>query len=186
MKKISIVWKLNFSATIFFIPKSVLLVLYWKLSFYASQMRSHLINEPPVSICEGWFNLRRIKKIWDPNHSSQDGTKKISWIRPIGIKQKNTNRCIGNYPNSYNDFKRDIQTGERDPFLNGQNNQEYRHQDDQHIEQQFKIKQELHDFQPPLDIVDGAARVCDPFFDGINTKKHWCGQFLKDYKPIDW
>lgn len=49
-----------------------------------------------------------------------------------------------------------------------------------------KIKQELHDFQPPLDIVDGAARVCDPFFDGINTKKHWCGQFLKDYKPIDW
>ena len=48
------------------------------------------------------------------------------------------------------------------------------------------IKQELHDFQPPLDIVDGAARVCDPFFDGILTGKHWCGQFLKDYFPIDW
>lgn len=47
-------------------------------------------------------------------------------------------------------------------------------------------KQELHDFQPPLDIVDGAARVCDPFFDGILTGKHWCGQFLKDYFPIDW
>lgn len=47
-------------------------------------------------------------------------------------------------------------------------------------------KQEIHDFQPPLDIVDGAARVCDPFFDGINTKQHWCGKFLKDYKPIDW
>ncbi len=28
-------------------------------------------------------------------------------------------------------------------------------------------KQENHDFQPPLDIVDGAARVCDPFFHGI-------------------
>ena len=47
-------------------------------------------------------------------------------------------------------------------------------------------KQERHDFQPPLDIVDGAARVCDPFFDGINTGKHWSGKFLKDYFPIAW
>ncbi len=47
-------------------------------------------------------------------------------------------------------------------------------------------KQEMHDFQPPLDIVDGAARVCDPFFDGILTGKHWCGKFLKDYFPVDW
>ncbi|MFZ2631137.1 MAG: SDR family oxidoreductase [Desulfosalsimonadaceae bacterium] len=47
-------------------------------------------------------------------------------------------------------------------------------------------KQECHDFQPPLDIVDGAARVCDPFFHGILTGKHWCGKFLKDYFPIDW
>lgn len=47
-------------------------------------------------------------------------------------------------------------------------------------------KQQMHDFQPPLDIVDGAARVCDPFFDGILTGKHWCGKFLKDYFPVDW
>jgi NAD(P)-dependent dehydrogenase (short-subunit alcohol dehydrogenase family) len=48
------------------------------------------------------------------------------------------------------------------------------------------LKQERHDFAPPLDIVDGAARVCDPFFHGILTGKHWCGKFLKDYFPIDW
>jgi NAD(P)-dependent dehydrogenase (short-subunit alcohol dehydrogenase family) len=49
-----------------------------------------------------------------------------------------------------------------------------------------KHKEEVHDFQPPLDIVDGAARVMDPLLDGINTGKHWCGKFLKDYFPIDW
>lgn len=49
-----------------------------------------------------------------------------------------------------------------------------------------KRKQQVHDFQPPLDIVDGAARVCDPFIDGINTGKHWSGRFLKDYFPISW
>ena len=49
-----------------------------------------------------------------------------------------------------------------------------------------KFKEEFHDFQPPLDIVDGAARVMDPLLDGINTGKHWVGKFLKDYFPIDW
>ena len=41
-------------------------------------------------------------------------------------------------------------------------------------------------FHPPLDIVDGAARIVDPIFDGINTGRHVWGQFLKDYKPPAW
>ncbi|MCO4745810.1 MAG: SDR family NAD(P)-dependent oxidoreductase [Proteobacteria bacterium] len=47
-------------------------------------------------------------------------------------------------------------------------------------------KQEEHNFHPPLDIVDGAARIVDPILDGINTGKHLWGLFLKDYKPTDW
>ena len=47
-------------------------------------------------------------------------------------------------------------------------------------------KQAVHDFQPPLDIVDGAARICDPFIDGLRTGEHTWGKFLKDYKPSAW
>jgi NAD(P)-dependent dehydrogenase (short-subunit alcohol dehydrogenase family) len=41
-------------------------------------------------------------------------------------------------------------------------------------------------FQPPLDIVDGAARIVDPILHGINSGKHVWGQFLKDYRPAPW
>ncbi|MBB3227245.1 NAD(P)-dependent dehydrogenase (short-subunit alcohol dehydrogenase family) [Luteibacter sp. Sphag1AF] len=41
-------------------------------------------------------------------------------------------------------------------------------------------------FHPPLDIVDGAARIVDPIIHGINSGEHVWGQFLKDYKPTDW
>src|SRR5690606_36653569 len=47
-------------------------------------------------------------------------------------------------------------------------------------------KREMHDFHPPLDIVDGAARICDPIFSGLLTGRHMWGQFLKDYRENDW
>ncbi len=41
-------------------------------------------------------------------------------------------------------------------------------------------------FSPPLDIIDGAARIVDPVFVGRLTGQHVWGQFLKDYKPAPW
>ena len=47
-------------------------------------------------------------------------------------------------------------------------------------------KRRDHGFSPPLDVVDGAARILDPVFSGLRTGEHVWGLFLKDYKPAPW
>jgi NAD(P)-dependent dehydrogenase (short-subunit alcohol dehydrogenase family) len=47
-------------------------------------------------------------------------------------------------------------------------------------------KVEEHAFSPPLDVVDGAARIVAPIVDGFRTGAHPAGLFFKDYRPVPW
>ncbi|WP_345363215.1 SDR family NAD(P)-dependent oxidoreductase [Actinoallomurus liliacearum] len=48
-----------------------------------------------------------------------------------------------------------------------------------------KIAQREAGFRPPLDVIDGAARVYDPIVRGVGGER-LSGLFLKDYRPVDW
>jgi NAD(P)-dependent dehydrogenase (short-subunit alcohol dehydrogenase family) len=47
-------------------------------------------------------------------------------------------------------------------------------------------KAEEHGFSPPLDVVDGAARIVAPVFEGFLTGQHRSGLFFKDYRSAPW
>jgi NAD(P)-dependent dehydrogenase (short-subunit alcohol dehydrogenase family) len=47
-------------------------------------------------------------------------------------------------------------------------------------------KAEEHGFSPPLDVVDGAARIVAPIVEGFRTGRHAWGAFFKDYRPAPW
>ena len=47
-------------------------------------------------------------------------------------------------------------------------------------------KAEEHAFSPPLDIVDGAARIVAPIIEGFTSGTHQAGHFYKDYRPAPW
>ena len=49
-----------------------------------------------------------------------------------------------------------------------------------------KAEEQGRVFQPPLDVVDGAARIVAPYFDGLATGQHAWGVFFKDYAPSPW
>ncbi|GAA1285143.1 oxidoreductase [Planotetraspora silvatica] len=48
-----------------------------------------------------------------------------------------------------------------------------------------KTAQRESGFRPPLDVIDGAARVYDPVVRGVGGQR-MSGLFLKDFQPVEW
>jgi NAD(P)-dependent dehydrogenase (short-subunit alcohol dehydrogenase family)/Ran GTPase-activating protein (RanGAP) involved in mRNA processing and transport len=56
-------------------------------------------------------------------------------------------------------------------------------------EQPHPIRERMkteYGFSPPLDELDGAARICDPIFRGVTGDVPMSGLFLKDYRAVPW
>ena len=50
----------------------------------------------------------------------------------------------------------------------------------------FQQKYHQSNFHLPLDYIDGAARICDPIFEGIKTGNPRHGKIFKNYKVSSW
>ncbi len=49
-----------------------------------------------------------------------------------------------------------------------------------------KAEEQGRVFHPPLDVIDGAARILAPIFEGLRTGRHLSGLFFKNYRPEPW
>jgi NAD(P)-dependent dehydrogenase (short-subunit alcohol dehydrogenase family) len=48
-----------------------------------------------------------------------------------------------------------------------------------------RVRLRAEGFVPPLDEVDGAARICDPIKRGVRGERAW-GRLFKNYHPTGW
>lgn len=54
------------------------------------------------------------------------------------------------------------------------------------VNESYRIKQFEQAYIPPLDPVDGAARIIHPIFEALVNKYYFYGQLVKDYQIVDW
>lgn len=54
------------------------------------------------------------------------------------------------------------------------------------VNESYRIKQFEKAYIPPLDPVDGAARIMHPIFEALVNKHYFYGQLVKDYRMVDW
>ena len=56
------------------------------------------------------------------------------------------------------------------------------------FEHPYHLVREMRDrgVRPPFDFIDGAARICDPIYLGVNEKRYLFGKLFKDYCECPW
>ncbi|MDY6807301.1 MAG: SDR family oxidoreductase, partial [Cyanobacteriota bacterium] len=56
------------------------------------------------------------------------------------------------------------------------------------FEHPYHLVREMRDrgVRPPFDVVDGAARICDPIYLGVNEDRYLFGKLFKDYTESQW
>lgn len=56
------------------------------------------------------------------------------------------------------------------------------------FEHPYHLVREMRDrgVRPPFDVIDGAARICDPIYLGVNEGRYLFGKLFKDYGECPW